>query len=192
MEEFPDVLNNTPLRPMKGPPIEIELKAVAVPFRVHGPRVMPYAYCDQVKAQIEDMVTQGIIEPVPEASDWCHSIVVVDMKRTTEKRFAVDFKKLNDQVRRPTHPTHSPRDVVSQISNVKYSTKMDARHGYWQVTLSDGGKPLTTFMTRGRFQFLRNPQCLILVGDEFNRRTDEAFERINNTAKIVDDCLAYG
>ena len=43
----------------------------------------------------------------------------------------------------------------------------------------------------GRFRFLRNPQGLISAGDEFNRRTDETFERINNMAKIVDDCLAY-
>ena len=46
-------------------------------------------------------------------------------------------------------------------------------------------------MPWGRFRFLRNPQGLISAGDEFNRRTDEAFERINNMAKIVDDCLAY-
>ena len=156
MEEFADVFNDTPLRPMKGPPMEIELKMEAVPFRVHGPRVMPYAYRDQVKAQIEDMVAQGIIEPVSEASDWCHPIVVVDKKGTAEKRLAVDFKKLNDQVRRPTHPTHSPRDV-SKIGNAKYFTKMDARHGYWQVPLSESAKPLTTFMTPwGRFRFLRN------------------------------------
>ena len=119
MEEFADVFNDTPLRPMKGPPMEIELKAEAVPFRVHGPRVMPYAYRNLVKAQIEDMVAQGIIEPVSEASDWCHPIVVVDKKGTAEKCLAVDFKKLNDQVRRPTHPSHSPRDVVSKIGNAK-------------------------------------------------------------------------
>ena len=109
MEEFADVFNDTPPRPMKGPPMEIELKAEAVPFQVHRPRVMPYAYRDQVKAQIEDMVAQGIIEPVSEASDWCHPILVVDKKGTAEKRLAVDFKKLNDQVRRPTHLTHSPK-----------------------------------------------------------------------------------
>ena len=126
-------------------------------------------------------MAQGIIEPVSEASDWCHPIVVVDKKGTTEKRLAVDFKKLNDQVRRPTHPTRSPRDVVSKISNAKYFTKMDARHGYWQKPLSDSAKPLTTFMSPwGRFRFPRNPQGLISAGDEFNRRTDEAFERITS------------
>ena len=104
----------------------------------------------------------------------------------------MDFKKLNDQVRRPTHPTQSPRDVVSKIGNAKYFTKMGARHGYWQVPLSESAKPLTTFKTPwGRFRFLRNSQGLISAGDEFNRRTDEAFERIDNMAKIVDDCLAY-
>ena len=104
----------------------------------------------------------------------------------------MDFKKLNDQVRRPTHPTRAPRDAVSNISGAKYFTKLDARHSYWQVPLSDDAKPLTSFMMPcGRFRYLRNPQGLISAGDEFNRRTDAAFEQLTNFAKVVDDCLAY-
>ena len=115
---------------------------------------------------------------------------MVDKKGTTEKRLAVDFKKLNHHVRRPTHPTHSPRDVLSKISNTEYFTKMDARHGYWQVTLSDSAT-CNIYDARGKIRFLRNPQDLISVGDEFHPRNDEAFQRINNMSKIVDDCLAY-
>ena len=46
-------------------------------------------------------------------------------------------------------------------------------------------------MPWGRFRYLRNPQGLISAGDEFNRRTDAAFEQLTNFAKVVDDCLAY-
>ena len=70
---------------------------------------------------------------------------------------------------------------------------MDARHGYWQIPLSDAAKPLTTFITPwGRFQYLRNPQGLISAGDEYHRRTDAAFAHLNNFVKVVDDGLVHG
>ena len=157
--------------------MDILLKPDAVPSCVSGPRVIPYAYRDQVKSQLDEMVATGIIESVSKPSEWCHPIVIVAKKGTGKERLTVDFKKLNDQVRRPTHPTRAPRDAVSNISGAKYFTKLDARHGYWQVPLSDDAKPLTTFMTPwGRLRYLRNPQGLISAGDEFNCRTDAAFE----------------
>ena len=107
-------------------------------------------------------------------------------------RLTVDFKKLNDQVHRPVHPTRSPRDVIAIIGDAQFFTTLHARHGYWRVPLSDEAKPLTTFISHwGRYRFLRNPQGLISAGDEFNRRTDAAFSSIPKLAKVVDDCLLY-
>ena len=140
LEEFADVFADSPLQPMNGSPMDILLKPDAVPSCVSGPRVIPYAYRDQVKSQLDEMVATGIIESVSEPSERCHPIVIVAKKGTDEKRLTVDFKKLNDHVRRPTHPTRAPRDAVSNISGAKYFTKLDARHGYWQVPLSDDAK----------------------------------------------------
>ena len=133
MEEFADVFADSPLTPMKGPPMDIDLRSDAVPSRVHAPRAISYAYCDQVKTQLDGMVAEGIIESVTEPSDWCHPVVIVAKKGTDEKRLTVDFKILNDQVRRPAHPTRTPRarDVLANIGDAKFFTKLDARHGYW-------------------------------------------------------------
>ena len=192
LAKFKDVFDDTTLKPMNGAPMDIVLEDDATPHRVHTARSIPFAYRDQVKVQLDGMVSNGIIEPVTEPSDWCHPIVVVNKKGSSEKRLTVDFKSLNTQVRRPTHPTRTPRNVVANISDANFFTKLDARHGYWQVPLSESAVPLTTFMTPwGRYRYLRNPQGLISAGDEFNRRTDLAFERVPNFAKIVDDCLAY-
>ena len=104
----------------------------------------------------------------------------------------VDFKKLNDQVRRPVHPARSARDVIANMSEAQFFTTLDAQHGCWQVPLSDEAKLLTTFISPwGRYRFLRNLQGLISAGDEFNRRTDAAFSSIPNLAKVVEDCLLY-
>ena len=52
--------------------------------------------------------------------------------------------------------------------------------------------PLTTFITPwGRYRYLRNPQGLVLAGDEFNRRMDASFDHFDHFRKVVDDCLVY-
>ena len=138
------------------------------------------------------MLDDGIIEPVTEPSEWCHPIVLVPKKGSSEMRLTVDLRRLNDQVRRPTHPARTPHDAVAAIGKATYFTTLDARHGYWQVPLSDSAKPLTTFITPwGRFRFCRNPQGLISAGDVFNSRTDTAFDRLTNFVKVVDDGLVH-
>ena len=117
LAEFADFFDDSVLKPMLGRPMEIRVRADAKPVAAYHARQIPHAYRDQVKSQLDDMVQDAIIEEVTEPSAWCHPIVIVDKKRTNEKRLTVDFKKLNDQVERPTHPAPSPRDAVSSIGN---------------------------------------------------------------------------
>ena len=123
---------------------------------------------------------------------WCHPITVVDKKNSSEKRLTVDLRKLNDQVRRPTHPMTTPRVALSAIGTAKFFTTLDARHGYWQIPLSEYSEPFTTIITSwGRYRFCRSPHGLISAGDEFHRRTDAAFSGVSNLVKVVDDCLVH-
>ena len=124
--EFADVFADTALEPMNGPPMDIQLQPEPKPFCVHSSRSVPFAYRDQVKQQLDTMVTDGVIEPVSEPSEWCHPIVVVNKKGTTEKRMTVDFKRLNDQVQRPTHPMTTPRGALSGIRACIRSGSVDA------------------------------------------------------------------
>ena len=194
LEEFSDVFNEDgELPPMNGAPMDILLTPDAKPHCVNGARPIPFAYRAQIKDQLDDMLAHGIIEAVVEPTEWCHPVVIVNKKNSEEKRLTVDLRKLNDQVRRPTHPMTTPRAALSAIgSGAKFFTTLDARHGYWQIPLSADAKPLTTFITPwGRYRFCRNPQGLISAGDEFNRRTDAAFANIGNLTKVVDDCLVH-
>ena len=190
--EFSDVFDTSSLKPMHGPAVSIELQADAKPSCVHSSRPISYAFRAQIKAQLDEMVAAHIIEPVSEPSSWCHPIVIVDKKGTSEKRITVDFKKLNYQVKRPAHPVKTARDVVAGTGSAKYFSKLDARHGYWQVHLTESAKEMTTFITPyGRYRYLRNPQGLISTGGEFNWRTDSAFAGLPNFVKIVYDCLIH-
>jgi len=78
-------------------------------------------------------------------------------------------------VQRPTHPARTPHDAIAAVGRAQYFTKLDA-----------------TFITPwGRFRYCRNPQGLISAGDEFNQRTDAAFDHLDKFVKVVDDGLVH-
>ena len=114
-----------------------------------------------MKEELDKQVAAGVIEPVTEATDWVHPLVVVP-KPNGGIRLCVDLQKLNQYVKRPYYPTRSPSEVVSNIApSSKFFTTLDAVKGYWQVLLEEESQILTTFITPyGRFKFLRAPMGL--------------------------------
>ena len=94
---------------MREPPITIALIDDAVPHRVNGARPIPLPTETASRSSWAATVPDSIIEPVSEPTEWCHPIVIVGKKNSSEKRLTVDLRKLNDQVRRPTHPMTIPR-----------------------------------------------------------------------------------
>lgn len=185
-------LATAPLRPMAGPPMRIHLKEDAVPFAINTPRQIPYAFRDQVKAELDSMVTQGIIKPTgDEPSEWCHPLVVVAKDKGV--RITVDLTKLNCHVSRPAHPSPTPLAAVRAVdSAARYFTTADALHGYWQMELAEEDQHLTTFITPyGRYQHCRGPMGFAATGDAYCFRGDLALQGVRNCVKVVDDILLF-
>ncbi|XP_068246810.1 uncharacterized protein [Palaemon carinicauda] len=183
-------LKTTPLQPMTGPPMRIQLKDGAVPFAVHTPRQIPFAFCDQVKEELASLVTEGIIKPAGnEPSEWCHPLVVV--AKDSGVRITVDLTKLNSQVSRPTHPSPTPFAAIRSVnSKARYFTTADALCGYWQMALAEEDPNLTNSITPyGRFKYCRGPIGFAATGDAFCIRGDMALQGMQNCVKVVDDIL---
>lgn len=188
-----DDLQKAPLQPMSGPPMRIHLREDAKPFAVHTPRLVPRAYQDQVKAELDSMVAQGIIALADEEpSPWCHPMVVVP-KPGGGVRITTDLSKLNSQVSRPAHPSPTPFAAIRSVDpDAKYFTTIDALCGYWQIPLAAEDQQLTTFITPyGRFRYLRGPMGFAATGDAFCRRGDLALQGVMQCVKVVDDLLLY-
>ena len=198
LREFKDVLVSkedlltAPLKTMTGAPMRIHLKENATPFAIHTPRQIPYAFREQVKAELQSMVQQGIIKPAgDEPSEWCHPLVVAP--KPNGVRITVDLSHLNNQVSRPTHPAPSPYDAVRRVSPAsRYFTTADALHGYWQLQLEEEDQHLTTFITPyGRYIHCRGPMGFSATGDAYCLRGDMALQGLENCVKVVDDILLY-
>ena len=157
LDRHKDVFEEKPFKAMQRLPMHIELEDCATPCKHFKPRSIPFRWREAVQDQLDNMVLKDVIEKVPvgESYQWCHPMVVVPKKDSSEPRITVDLTGLNKFVKRPAYPTRVPREVVAGIPRgMKYFTTLDSRHGYWQVALDEESAKLTTFMTPwGAYRF---------------------------------------
>jgi transposase InsO family protein len=187
--------SSTSLEAMSGDPMYIFLNDIPdekKPKPCLVSRPIPYSFRDAAKAELDDMLSKGIIRSVTEPTDFISPFLVVG-KPNGDVRLVVDYKGLNKFVRRPIHPFPSITDVKMAIPpNAKWFATLDATKGYWQVPLDMESQLLTTFLTPwGRFCYTRAPMGLASSGDEYCARGDRALENITNKIKVVDDVLVY-
>ena len=183
----------SPLPVMAGPPHHIHLLPDARPHACHVPASVPKHWENEVKAQLEEDVKRGVVEPVPtgEPTQWCARMVVVG-KKNGQPRRTVDYQRLNASCQRETHHTQAPFDMVSSVPPHTYKTVADAFWGFHQVELDADSRKLTTFITPwGRYRYCRTPMGHCSASDAYTRRFDEAIRDIPRKFKCVDDTLLY-
>ncbi|XP_059093461.1 uncharacterized protein LOC131888587 isoform X2 [Tigriopus californicus] len=183
------------LKPMSGPivgdPMVITLKEGATPFAINSARNIPVPQQEPVRKMLNDMVAQGITEPVGDLpTTWCHPLVVVP-KSDGSFRLCVDLTRLNTQVVHSIHPIKTPTEAISGFRPTdKYFVKLDLVKGYWQMPLEKKSQELTTFLTPfGKFRFLRSPMGFISTGDSSSYRGDMAMSGLD-IQKVIDDIAA--
>jgi hypothetical protein len=146
--------------------VTIHLHEDATPV-VHPPRRIPHALRNRLKEEINAMEAAGVIAKVTQPTDWVNSLVVVE-KPGGKLRICLDPKDLNMAVKRPHYAMPTLEDALAKIPGARYFSKLDAKAGYWQMSLSPESSYLTTFNSPfGRYSFLLVPFGLISAQDEF-------------------------
>lgn len=101
-----DDLQSRPLKMMVGP---------TMPFAMHTPRMIPLAFQEPTKKDLESLVTQGILKPLEDdPSEWCYPMVVVP-KPNGGFRITSDLSKLNRQV---SHSAHLIPTLFTDIRSI--------------------------------------------------------------------------
>jgi len=137
MDEFPAVFNGQ-VRVMEGEQFHITLAEDAVPFCVKTPQTVPFVYRNKLKAEMDLLQQQGIMEPVTEATQLCVPIVVTPKEGTDKIRMCVDLSKLNCFVLRERYQSSTPTETIADIAanEASYFTIIDATKGYHQCPLA--------------------------------------------------------
>ena len=170
----------------------IELKEDATPVK-HPPRRVPESLKPEIKKELDRLLSEDIIKPVTDATDWVNSLVFVT-KDSGELRLCLDPKDLNKCIKRPHHYVPTIDDVLPELHGAKFLSTLDAKSGYWNIPLDPKSQLLTTFNTPGfgRFCFKRLPFGLVSSQDIFQKQIDCALSGLKNVKPIADDIKIHG
>ncbi|KAF4514255.1 UNVERIFIED_CONTAM: hypothetical protein B566_EDAN019553 [Ephemera danica] len=115
---------------------KITLRPDAAPYSIPAPRRIPHPIRNQVKAQLDNMVTEGVISPVLTPTEWCAALVPVPKASDPTKiRLCVDHIQLNKAILRERTILPSVEDTMAQFAGAQFFSKLDCNDSFWQVRL---------------------------------------------------------
>jgi hypothetical protein len=106
----------------------------------------------EIKKQVQGLLDQGVIRPNPSR---CGSpIMMVPMKDDTW-RMRVDYRALNKIMVKNQYPLPCIDDLLDQLKNVVYFTKLDLCSGYHRIRVAEQDAWKTAFKIKhGLFEWL--------------------------------------
>ena len=190
-ETYADVFSPE-IKTMEGERFKIMLSSNAIPHSVSTPRRVPLPLMEKLRCELDDLEASGIIKQITSPTEWCAPIVVASKKDSAKIRLCIDFRQLNQYVKRERYVSPTPHELISnaRLEDCRFFTVVDARKGYHQIPLDEESQQFTTFITPfGRYCYLKAPYGISSISEHFNRRMDEALRDLPRVHHIVDDIL---
>ena len=118
----------------------------SVPPDVHAQKRVPLSLRDDIKDELDDMVSRGIITKLKESEPtaWVSSLVY-RRKPNGKLRICLDPTDLNKAISREYHVIPSLEEILPKPNGAKYFSIVDAKCGYRNVELDQESSYLTTF-----------------------------------------------
>ncbi|KXJ22259.1 Transposon Ty3-G Gag-Pol polyprotein [Exaiptasia diaphana] len=157
----------------------------------YRPRRVAFSIREEVKAKIKDLESKEIIRKETEPTDWISSMVVI--AKANKIRICLDPSDLNKALKRPKYQMPTLDELLPKLNNAKIFTTLDAKDGYYQISLDEPSSKLTTFWTPFcRYKYLRLPFGINTASEEFERQLQEKLADLPGVEVLRDDILVIG
>ena len=174
-------------------PVKFTLKDHSKTYVVHTARKIPIPLQAKVKKTLDKMVNDKIIEKISHPTEWVSPIVPVMKANKEDVRICVDYKKLNNELKREIYPIPTFEELSSKFSGTNTFSKLDAASGFYQIPIDEASKDLTAFITpSGRYRFLRLPMGVNIAPEIFQRKMIELTEGLDGVICYLDDIIVFG
>lgn len=190
--QFPEVFfKDIPgLPPEREVEFSIDLMLGAGPISL-APYRMSLVELNELKEQIQDLLSQGFIRP--SASPWGALVLLVKKKDGTF-RMCIDYRQLNKVTIKNKYPLPRIDDLLDQILGASVFSKIDLRSGYHQIRVKKEDIPKTAIRTRyGHYEFLVMPfgvtNAPAIFMDYMNRIFRPYLDKF--VVVFIDDILIY-
>jgi len=155
-------------------------------------RPLPYALKEKVELELEQLVKDGVIEPV-QFSEWAAPIVPI-VKVDNSIRICGDYKlTVNRVCKVDSYPIPKIEDLLANLAGGKTFSKLDLSHAYSQLPLDEESKKFVTINThKGLFQYNRLPYGVSSAPGIFQRVMENLLQGIPHVVVYLDDILVTG
>ena len=111
-------------------------------------RKIPLPLEDKVTEKLEQMVRQGILEPVQPGGVTNPSPVIWQKKKSGELRLCLDLKvHINGKVMDEVYPIPDMATVFHILHGVSYFDKIDLSGAHYQIQLDEESKDISKINT---------------------------------------------
>ena len=159
---------------------------ITQPYR----RVPPYLW-EELKNHIQDLLQKGII--TESTAEFASPIVIV-RKKSGGIQMCVDFRKINQKVKRDSYPLPRIQESLESLNGAKYFSTLDLTAAYNQVGMEPKDQAKTAFTTPlGLFEYRRMPFGLSNSPATFSRLMGRVFREDIFRILLVylDDVLVF-
>lgn len=146
---------------------------------------------DELKKQIQQLIDGNLIRP--SVSPYGSPVLFVK-KKSGELRMCIDYRALNNLTVKNKYPIPRVDDLLDQLSQAKYFSKLDLTSGYWQMRIKDADIPKTAFTSRyGHYEFMVMPFGLCNAPSSFQYLMNSIFQEYLDDFVVVylDDIMIY-
>lgn len=155
------------------------------------PRRVPVAMKEILEKTLDEMVDLGVIVKEPMYTEWTSNILLV--KRNEKLRICLDPIELNKALLDAKYQLPTIEEVLPELHNAKVFSTVDAKHGFWQVSLDKKSSMMTSFWTPfGRYRFLRMPFGISPAMEIYQKKQNEVLQGLKGISVMADDILIYG
>ncbi len=132
---------------------------------------IPRALLPSLEKFIVEMKNSGWIED--STSEFCSPVLIIPKGQPHENkgyRFVVDLRQLNARTKSLQYMVPELGEMWAKLRNAKFISKLDLRHGFWQMGLHPNSRHKTSFSCEyGTFQYRVLPMGLIIDSVAFQR-----------------------
>ncbi|XP_033003909.1 uncharacterized protein K02A2.6-like, partial [Lacerta agilis] len=189
-KEFPAVFDGK-LGQYTGPPIALQLDPAVRPIRLKARRV-PFALKPRIDEELDRLVEQGVLEPVPNAT-W-ETPIVTTVKPNGSVRICADYKcTINKALMAHAYPVPVVSHVLATLAGSKIFGKLDLAQAYQQLPVDEAtAEAQTIVMHRGAFKVKRLQFGVSVAPGIFQNLMDSLLKGIPGVTPFFDDVLIAG
>lgn len=143
----------------------------------------------QMQKEVDYLLQQGLA--VPSKSPWASPCLLVP-KEGGQLRFCTDYRRVNTVTVPDAYPLPRVDDLIDEVGQAKFITKLDLLKGYYQIPLTEDAQQISAFITSfGLFHYLVAPFGMRNCPATFQRAMNNLTQGLGGVSVYIDDVLLF-